>query len=296
VLKSRIPRSIRVTGSGEAREGVLLPRYHDDVGLFLDRHNALGATAADIAAAHELDLAVQDQYGVRYLTYWFDEDEGTIFCLAEGRDRAAVETVHREAHGLMADNVIEVGEGPINAFLGEPPRHPPGEAYTDSAVRAILFTDFCGSTQMTQELGDDGFMCLLREHDQIVRSTLDQRGGREVKHTGDGIMASFSSVVAAVASSVDIQTSVQERNKAAESLIRLRIGISVGEPVTESGDLFGATVQLSARLCEIASPGCIAVSNAVREVCAGKSFRFAPLGDHGLKGFPAPVPVFEVCI
>jgi hypothetical protein len=108
------------------------------VALFLDRHRVKGATATDIAAAHQLDLAVQDQYGVRYVTYWFDEEEGAVFCLAEGRDRAAVETVHREAHGLMADNVIEVGEGPINNFLGDFPHHPSGEAYTDSAVRAIL--------------------------------------------------------------------------------------------------------------------------------------------------------------
>ncbi len=265
------------------------------VGLFLDRHNVPGATPSDIAAAHELDVAVQDQYGVRYVTYWFDEDAGTVFCLAEGRDRAAVEAVHRDAHGLMADNVIEVGEGPINAFLGDFPRHPPGVAYTDPAVRAILFTDFCGSTRLTQELGDDGFMCLLREHDEIVRSALAERGGREVKHTGDGIMASFSSVIASVETGIAIQAAVSDRNGGGAEPIQLRIGISVGEPVTESGDLFGAAVQLSARLCGVASPGGIAVSNAVREVCSGKSIRFDAKGDFDLKGFPAPVPVFEVC-
>jgi len=266
------------------------------VALFLDRHHVLGATASDVAAAHELDLAVQDQYGVRYVTYWFDEDAGTVFCLAEGRDRAAVEAVHREAHGLMAENVIEVGEGPINAFLGDWPRHPPGTAYSESAVRAILFTDFCGSTRLTQELGDEGFMRLFREHNAIVRSALDRHSGREVKHTGDGIMASFSSVIAAVESGIDIQKAVRDRNDGVRTSINLRIGISVGEPVTEDGDLFGATVQLSARLCEVASPNGIAVSNGVREVCVGKSFRFDSKGNVDLKGFPVPVRVFEVCI
>lgn len=265
------------------------------VALFLDRHKVHGATAPEIAAAHELDLSVQDRYGVRYVTYWFDEGAGTVFCLAEGPDREAVETVHREAHGLVADNLIEVGEGPINAFLGDLPRHPPGEAYTDSAVRAILFTDFCGSTRLTQELGDEGFMTLLRSHDEIVRSALERHAGSEVKHTGDGIMASFTSVISAVESGLEIQRSVGERNGGAEQPISLRIGISVGEPVTESGDLFGAAVQLSARLCEIASPNGIAVSNAVREVCIGKNFRFDSRGDQNLKGFPLPVPVFEVC-
>jgi class 3 adenylate cyclase len=174
------------------------------------------------------------------------------------------------------------------------PHHPAGEPYTDSAVRAILFTDFCGSTQLTQELGDEGFMRILREHDAIVRRALGRRGGREVKHTGDGIMASFLSATAAVESSIDIQQSVVERNEAAERAIHVRIGISVGEPVTETGDLFGASVQLSARLCDVATPDRIAVSNAVRDLCMGKPFQFDSRGHFDLKGFADPVPVFEV--
>jgi class 3 adenylate cyclase len=262
--------------------------------LFLDRHKAPGATGADIAAAHELDLAVQDKYHVRYVTYWFDDKEGTIFCLAEGPDREALETVHREAHGLIADNIIEVGDGPINAFLGDIPRHPAGEAYVESAVRVILFTDLCDSTQQTQELGDDGFMALLREHDDIVRGALHKQGGREVKHTGDGIMASFTSVSAAVECGIDMQRSLHHRNETAERVIHLRVGISVGEPVTERGDLFGAAVQLSARLCGVAAPGGIAVSTAVRDLCVGKRFGFDSKGALDLKGFAEPVPVFEV--
>jgi class 3 adenylate cyclase len=264
------------------------------MGLFLDRHKAPGATAEDIAAAHTLDLAVQEKYHVRYVTYWFDDREGTVFCLAEGPDRESLETVHREAHGLVADNIIEVGDGPINAFMGEIPRHPAGEAYVESAVRVILFTDLCDSTQQTQELGDDGFMVLIREHDEIVRSALDKQGGREVKHTGDGIMASFTSVSAAVGSGIDIQQTLHRRNMHAERPIHLRVGISVGEPVTERGDLFGAAVQLSARLCGVASPGGIAVSRAVRELCVGKLYSFDSKGELDLKGFPEPVPVFEV--
>jgi class 3 adenylate cyclase len=261
--------------------------------LFLDRHDAPGATASDIAAAHTLDLAVQDKYRVRYVTYWFDENQGAVFCLAEGPDRESLEAVHREAHGLVADNVIEVGEGPISTFLGPLPQHPPGEPYVESAVRAIAFTDVCDSTRQTQELGDVGFMTLLRQHDEIVRKALTGRG-REIKHTGDGIMVSFTSVSAAVEFGIETQRSLRRRNEEAEEPIDVRIGISVGEPVTEHGDLFGATVQLSARLCDVANRGGIAVSIAVRELCVGKGFRFTSMGAFDLKGFPEPVPVFEV--
>jgi class 3 adenylate cyclase len=262
--------------------------------LFLDRHDVPGASPIDIAAAHELDVAVQEKYKVRYVTYWFDDAAATVFCLAEGPDRESLEAVHREAHGLVADNIIEVGEGPITAFLGEPPRHAVGDAYVDSAVRAIVFTDLCESTQQTQELGDDVFMALLRAHDDIVRQALRERAGREVKHTGDGIMASFASVTSAVEAAIDIQRGVSNRNAHAEHPIHIRIGISVGEPVTERNDLFGATVQLSARLCAVASRGGIAVSNAVRELCIGKRFDFESKGALDLKGFADPVPVYEV--
>jgi class 3 adenylate cyclase len=262
--------------------------------LFLDRHNVPGVTPTEIAAAHKLDLAIQQDYGVRYITYWFDDEDGTAFCLAEGPNRESVETVHRESHGLVADNVIEVGEGPINAFLGTPLQHQPGDVYVESAVRAILFTDLCDSTKQTQELGDEGYMVLLHEHNEVVRSALQTRGGREVKHTGDGIMASFTSISGAVESGIDVQRSLQRRNQEAEPPIHLRIGISAGEPVTEDGDLFGTSVQLSARLCGVASTGGIAVSSAVRDLCAGKLIDFESKGVLSLKGFSEPVPIFEV--
>jgi class 3 adenylate cyclase len=262
--------------------------------LFLDRHNAPGATAAEVAAAHALDLTVQDSHGVHYVTYWFDDSGGKVFCLAEGPDRAALEAVHRESHGLIADDIIEVGYGPINAFLGPIPQYPAGEAYADPAVRAILFTDMCGSTEQTQMLGDLGHLTILREHDEIVRTVLNAEGGREIKHTGDGIMASFRSVVSAVDCSISVQRSVADRNRNAEVPFNVRIGISAGEPVADHDDLFGAAVQLAARLCSVAEPGGVVVSTAVRELCIGKRLEFDCSGPMALKGFADPVQVHRV--
>jgi class 3 adenylate cyclase len=264
------------------------------VPLFLDRHDAPGASAAEVARAHVLDLTVQDRHGVRYVTYWFDDAGGKVFCLAEGPNREALEAVHREAHGLIADDIIEVGTGPINAFLGPIPQHPAGEAYVDPAVRAILFTDLCGSTEQTQVLGDEGHVALLREHDDIVRSALNARGGRETKHTGDGIMCSFKSVVSAVECAIAIQRSLIDRNRAAPIPFEVRIGISAGEPVADHTDLFGAAVQLASRLCSVAPRGGIVVSTAVRELCVGKRLDFECRGPTELKGFAEPVQVHRV--
>ncbi len=266
------------------------------VPMFLDRHEAIEATPEDVAAAHMRDLEVQGSYGVRYHTYWFDRENRTVFCLAEGPDREAIEAVHRESHGLMATMVVEIdATAPLNPMLAPIPEHPPGTAYTASAMRAIVFTDICGSVAQTQALGDDGHMQILREHNEIVRSRLGAHDGREVKHTGDGIMAAFASVAAAVAFATAVQRALEARNASAPVQLCVSIGISAGEPLTdESDDLFGAAVQLAARLCAAAEPGEIAVSLAVRELCIGKPFVFDDRGAAQLKGLSEPVQTFAV--
>jgi TusA-related sulfurtransferase len=81
--------------------------------LYMDVHNSLpqGATAADVAGAHAADLQVQERYGVRYLNYWVDERVGKVFCLIEAPNADAAHTVHREAHGLLADEIYPVVQG-----------------------------------------------------------------------------------------------------------------------------------------------------------------------------------------
>lgn len=79
--------------------------------LFMDVHHMDGAVSADdVAKAHEADLATQGQYGVAYKRYWVDEKAGKIFCLVEAPDAEAANRVHREAHGLVADEIYEVSE------------------------------------------------------------------------------------------------------------------------------------------------------------------------------------------
>jgi hypothetical protein len=80
--------------------------------LFMDIHyHVEGLTAEAVAGAHEADLKTQEQYGVKYLRYWFDEVTGKVFCLVEAPNKEAAIAVHREAHGLVADEIVEVKEG-----------------------------------------------------------------------------------------------------------------------------------------------------------------------------------------
>jgi len=80
--------------------------------LYMDVHNLNGPVGmADVADAHAADLKKQDEHGVNYKQYWVDEKQGKIFCLVEAPTAEAAATVHREAHGLVADEIYEVGEG-----------------------------------------------------------------------------------------------------------------------------------------------------------------------------------------
>jgi Protein of unknown function (DUF4242) len=81
--------------------------------LFMDVHESLpeGAGAKDVAEAHAADVRTQEKYGVNYIRYWVDENDGKVFCLVDAPDAEAAITVHREAHGLVADHIYPVEEG-----------------------------------------------------------------------------------------------------------------------------------------------------------------------------------------
>ena len=159
----------------------------------------------------------------------------------------------------------------INRFLERPARAESVPPH-GGGFQTILFTDLESSTALTQRLGDEGAQELLRGHNDAVRSALEANGGREVKHTGDGIMASFPSAVSAVEASLAIQREM------AGGEVRVRIGLNAGEPIAEDDDLFGTAVQLAARITDRAEPGQVLVSRVVADLCAGKGFTFTSTG------------------
>ena len=79
--------------------------------LYMDVHNLPGVNAKDVAEAHIKDLQTQEKHSVKYLRYWVDEQEGKVFCLVDAPDAEAANRVHREAHGLVADEIYKVEEG-----------------------------------------------------------------------------------------------------------------------------------------------------------------------------------------
>lgn len=266
--------------------------------MFMDIHDVPGVTPEDVAKAHLEDVKVQAKHHVEYVKYWVNQKQGKIYCLCTAPSAKAADAVHREAHGLTAAKILKVTPELAEAFMGAAEVDKagaallPGNTGRDPGTRTVLFTDIVGSTSMTQRFGDEIALAALEVHDRIVRSALTATGGREIKHTGDGIMAVFVSAASAIRCGMHVQQNLGEhRNGNPDRPLQVRIGLAAGEPIEHHNDLFGSTVQLAARLCAHADPEQILVSNAVAELCIGKALPFQDLGRISLKGFDQPVHV-----
>ena len=265
--------------------------------IYMDRHQGKDLTAEEAAAAHAADLKVQDKYGCKFITYWYDDDRNSVFCLVNAPDINAVRNVHEDAHGFVHNEIMEVDPNIVQTFLGrvEDPSLTAHDVGVDSPFRAIMFTDLEGSTEMISVLGDEKSMQLLRIHNSLTRDALLVHNGREIKHTGDGFMASFSSAVSAVECAIDIQKAMFAHNdEKPEEAMYLRIGISAGEPVRNDKQLYGAAVNIAARLCAQAKPGSILVAQVVKDLCIGKALTFTDRGEFEAKGFEHPVAMYDV--
>ncbi|MGZ8661428.1 MAG: nickel-binding protein [Actinomycetota bacterium] len=260
---------------------------------FMDRHDLEGARPEDVAGAHQQDLWKQADFGVRFLTYWFDEARGSVFCLAEAPNEEALLSVHREAHGGMPYAIFEVDPRSVTSFLGAIVDPAPGTPWAASAFRTIMITDIVGSTALIDSLGDVAAKDLVLELDRLVRAEVAKAGGTVVDHTGDGIMSSFPSARDAVGCAIGIQRALSSREPG-DHPMQVRVGLAAGEPIEEDGRLFGAAVNLAARICTVCDPGTIKVAGGVRELALGKGFTFVDCGEATLKGFDDPLRVYEV--
>jgi len=219
-----------------------------------------------------------------------------------GVDRRSAATAYAFERGLvtkapvqpMAEIAPGGGDG-VHQPSRQPAVGPDRSLSREQRLLVILFTDMEGSTALTERLGDARAQEVIRAHNAKIMECLERRAGTKIKHTGDGIMASFSSASAAIGCAVDIQQAfLQYNTERPVAPIHVRIGLNAGEPVAEDEDLFGAAVQVAARVAGRAQPGQILVSDVVRQLAAGKEFVFTDRGRVTLKGFGDRFRLYEV--
>ena len=228
--------------------------------LFMDLHKAsdydVKPTVEEIKRNHIADLEVQSKFGVKFLQYWINEEAGLVFCLMEAPDKEACAAVHREAHGDMPCNVIELQGGDYMSFMGDEYKAnefdivEKANGALDAGYRIILVADFIS-------LAVDG---LLREN---IEHMIRKSGGRLVNRPGHRILAAFTTGTPAIDCAAEIIQTVQ---KMPDQTIEVRIGISAGEPVTSQQDIFAGAIQLAHRLCDIARNHQVLVSPLVKEL------------------------------
>jgi class 3 adenylate cyclase len=246
------------------------------------------------ALAYELDVSALAA-AVRAPTLVLHRRDSLAIPVGQGRALAAlIPRARFVALDGMQHNPWEGDAGATLAamgeFLGVDIGLAPREAGAEGTV-TLLFTDITGSTSLARRRGDEHAQAVRQAHNAIVRLALREHDGAEVKHTGDGIMASFFSAAGAVRCACAIQRAVAERG---DPDLQVHIGLNAGEPIAEEGDLFGAAVDFAARICHAAEPGEVLCSDVVRQLCAGKGFAFADRGDVALRGFDEPVRLHAV--
>src|SRR6476660_7685271 len=171
------------------------------------------------------------------------------------------------------------------------------EARVDRRRAAIFAGDIAGYSRL-MGADEEGTLRQLKAHrKELVDPKVTEHRGRIVKPTGDGMLVEFVSVVDAVRCAVDIQRSMIERNAKvpAESRIEFRVGINVGDIISDENDIYGDGVNVAARLEALAEPGGIMVSRNVHDQVRDKlSFGFEDMGEQIVKNIARPIGVHRV--
>jgi class 3 adenylate cyclase/pimeloyl-ACP methyl ester carboxylesterase len=198
-----------------------------------------------------------------------------------GRELAATIPGARLVELDGVDHIPHVGDhkavtGEIEEFLtGQRHEHPP-----DRVLATVLFTDIVDSTRRAAELGDEQWRDLLQQHDEVARTEIASYQGRFVKHTGDGLLATFDGPTRAVLCA----TALAERMP--QIGLDIRSGLHTGECLRRGDDIGGIAVHIAARIAAKAGPEEVLVSNTVKDLVYGSGITFEDRGSHVLKGVP----------
>jgi class 3 adenylate cyclase len=174
----------------------------------------------------------------------------------------------------LADNWKEVTDAHIRFMKDADVKAP-----VERSFAAVVFTDIVESTRTSLVSGDSEWRIKLDAHDRITRQVVHRHQGVVVKHTGDGILATFKMPSQA------IEAIVEMRDELTASGIPIRAGIHAGEIEIRGEDVSGAVVNLAARVEQAADEGDIYVTKSLRDLLLGSAQRFERAGDHTLKGF-----------
>ena len=238
--------------------------------IYMDRHDVSDTvTAEHVAKLHQQDLKVQDQFGCRGLTYWFDDKRKTAFCLIEAPNMKALEDMHNHAHGQVPHRIIEVEPSIVESFLGriEDPKKTKDTELNiidDPAFRTIMIIELKQRVPFQAPL--EQFQSSLKDFNREVIDILGAFGGKSVRQTDYYYLVSFPSVSNAVHAAFNIQSNFHDAsNGELKNNIILKVGLNAGVPVTEKQQLFEDTIKIAEQICQVIKSE-IVVTSEVRHL------------------------------
>ncbi|MGC3948134.1 MAG: DUF4242 domain-containing protein [Chryseolinea sp.] len=232
--------------------------------LFMDYHKIQNITVEDVVNAHMADLAIQEQYGVRYLQFWVNEKAGTVFCLTEGPDAQTCEKVHQMAHGNLACAITEVETGTYKLMMGQTQTDDHGMAKNKGSIdlgyRTILFLSLRSMFPSDRSMASRLHVVLKEVSDWIA-----SHHGRIVESPlVESIIAVFNEASDAVNCGDHIRLQLMPATR--DGGITFRTGICSGQPLTEDGEFFTNTFNLAQRLSNAADHNQILISSLARKL------------------------------
>jgi len=253
--------SVKLRKSGRLKGHV----NHSIMPIFMDRHDLPDSTTAEyIAQLHQEDLKIEAQFGCRGLTYWFDSERKTAFCLVEAAEKSAIVKMHNHAHGAIPHLIIEVEPSIVESFLGriEDPEKAKNIALNiinDPAFRTLMVLQL---NSMSSNQNHPTLRVVHRDHLNAVSDVIEKFEGSVVKQNESALLVSFKSVTNAVQASSAISSYIKKVNT---NKISFKIGLSAGVPVTKEGSIFETTIKAAERMCLLVN-GEIIISSEVKDL------------------------------
>lgn len=191
---------------------------------------------------------------------------------------------------FIVSDAREIADSFREFFLA---RTPGREAKVEPGFETLLYTDVEGHTAIMQRLGDDRGRAVLREHERITRRAIDRHRGAEALATGDGFLVRFTSAHDALQCAAELQQNLADASAELPVELRVRVGITAGEPIVEGDEIHGAVVFAAKRIAAGARGGEVLVANVIRELATGRGFAFKERGALTVAGQAETLQLWE---
>ncbi len=242
--------------------------------IFMDIHDTTKATAEDIAAAHQMDLALQEEFKCKFVYFWHDIPNYTGFCVYEAPDKESIINLHNEAHPAnMPNQIIEVELSDLESFLGKiadiawSNNNSLFEGYINEIThRTMMYLEIVNPILFSSQTRKIKFTELLKLQKKIIKDSFLKFEGKIVSWENDNILSSFLLKENAIKCSIDIQKNIIKLSSNKNIKFSVSMGLSFGAPVTESDNLFGDVINLAKKLGYIAGENQILISSSLGKV------------------------------